>query len=135
MVTTQDRRHQHHLKVDVAGQLLSTVCAVHCIATPLVLGLIPAATPFMGNAHPVLLAFVIAIALWAFIPGYRCHRQGHVVGLAMAGIALLAVGAIFFHDNLQVDTGLSLMGAMLMMGAHWRNRRMLQRAHGSPASG
>ncbi|GMU58590.1 MAG: hypothetical protein AMXMBFR34_03530 [Myxococcaceae bacterium] len=123
--------HHHHASdpPDTLGQVLSAVCAVHCVATPFLLGLLPAAASVLGGAHPVLLAIVIGVALWAFLPGYRCHRAKHVIGLALGGIAFLALGALVFHDNLAVDTGLSLVGATLMMTAHWRNRVMLRRAH------
>ncbi|MEW6433013.1 MAG: MerC domain-containing protein [Myxococcota bacterium] len=114
---------------DTLGQVLSAVCAVHCVTTPFLLGLLPAAGSVLGGAHPVLLVLVVGVALWAFIPAYRCHRAKHVIVLAVAGIASLAVAALVFDDDLVLDTGLSLVGATLMMAAHWRNRVMLRRAH------
>lgn len=114
---------------DTLGQVLSAVCAVHCVTTPFLLGLLPAAGSVLGGAHPVLLVLVVGVALWAFVPAYRCHRAKHVIGLAVAGVAFLGVAALAFHDDLVLDTALSLVGATLMMGAHWRNRVMLRRAH------
>jgi hypothetical protein len=114
---------------DTLGQVLSAICAVHCVATPFLLGLIPAAASVLGGAHPVLLVGVVGVALWAFIPAYRCHRAKHVLALAVAGITFLAVAALVFHHDFAIDTGLSLVGASLMMLAHWRNRVMLRRAH------
>jgi hypothetical protein len=114
---------------DTLGQVLSAVCAMHCVTTPFLVGLLPAAGSVLGGAHPVLLVLVIAVALWAFVPAYRCHHAKHVIALALAGIAFLAVAALAFHGNLMLDTGLSLVGAVLMMTAHWRNRVMLRRAH------
>lgn len=126
----EDHSHQHTVDPpDTLGQVLSAVCAVHCVTTPFLLGLIPAAGSVLGGAHPVLLVLVIGVALWAFIPAYRCHRAKHVLVLAVVGIGFLAVGALVFHDSLVVDTGLSLVGATLMMAAHWRNRVMLRHAH------
>lgn len=122
--------HQHQSDPpDTLGQVLSAVCAVHCVTTPFLLGLLPAAGSVLGGAHPVLLVLVVGVAAWAFAPGYRCHRAKHVVGLALGGIAFLSVAALVFHDDLVLDTGLSLLGATLMMAAHWRNRVMLRRAH------
>ncbi|MCC6335260.1 MAG: MerC domain-containing protein [Myxococcales bacterium] len=128
---SSEEPHHHHASdpPDTLGQVLSAVCAVHCVATPFLLGLLPAAASVLGGAHPVLLVVVTGVALWAFIPGYRCHRAKHVLGLALGGIAFLALGALVFHDDLAVDTGLSLVGATLMMTAHWRNRVLLRRAH------
>jgi hypothetical protein len=56
---------------DLLGQVLSLICLVHCIATPLVLMLAPALAGFLGSWHPVLLVGVIATAAWA---ASRCSR-------------------------------------------------------------
>lgn len=121
--------HPHVEPPDTLGQVLSAVCAVHCVTTPLVMTLAPAATSVFGGAHPVLLVLVIGVALWAFIPGYRCHHNLRVVGLAVLGISLLAVAALAFDGNLVLETALSLLGAAVMMGAHWFNRKLLREAH------
>jgi uncharacterized membrane protein (Fun14 family) len=121
--------HPHGDPPDTLGQVLSAVCAVHCVTTPLVLTLAPAAASVFGGAHPVLLALVIAVALWAFIPGYRCHRSKRVALLAVVGVTLLAVAAFAFAGTLALETALSLMGASAMMGAHWMNRKLLREAH------
>lgn len=128
-----DHAHEHHHPTgdppDVMGQVLSAICAVHCVSTPLVLTLAPAAGSVFGGAHPVLLVLVIAVALWAFVPGYRCHHSRRVLVMAVLGVSLLATAAFGFHDSLPLETALSLMGAGSMMGAHWLNRRLLREAH------
>lgn len=121
--------HPHSEPSDLFGQVLSAVCAVHCVTTPLVVTLAPAATSVFGGAHPVLLVLVIGVALWAFVPGYRCHRSRRVALLALVGVGLLSIAAFAFHGNLAIETALSLMGASSMMGAHWLNRKLLREAH------
>lgn len=111
------------------GQILSAVCAVHCVTTPLVIALAPAAASVLGGAHPVLLALVIGVALWSFVPGYRCHHSRFVLSLALTGITLLAVAAFVLHGNLVAETAVSLVGASVMMTAHWQNRKLLREAH------
>ena len=111
---------------DRLGQVLSVVCMVHCLATPLVLMLAPALAGFLGGWHPVLLAAVVAIAAWAFIPGYRFHRNKPVLLLALGGVALLASGVTFFHHSFVAETALTVSGAALMLWAHWRNRKLAQ---------
>jgi hypothetical protein len=118
---------------DTLGQVLSALCAVHCVTTPLVMTLAPAATSVLGGAHPVLLVLVIGVAFWSFIPGYRCHHSKRVVGLAVLGVSLLSIAAVFLDDNLALETALSLMGASVMMGAHWLNRKLLREAHSHDA--
>lgn len=114
---------------DTLGQVLSAVCAVHCVTTPFLATALPAAGSVLGGAHPVLLVLVIAVALWAFVPGYRCHKNGVVLGLAVGGITFLSVAALAFEGNLVAETALSLVGAGLMMVAHYRNRVLLRAAH------
>lgn len=121
--------HPHGDPSDAIGQALSAVCAVHCVSTPLVVALAPAAASVFGGAHPVLLVLVVGVGLWAFVPGYRCHRSGRVVGLAGAGVLALAVAAFGFEGSLLAETAVSLLGASLMMAAHWLNRRLLREAH------
>lgn len=122
--------HEPHAEPsDTLGQVLSAVCAVHCVATPLFVTLAPAAASVLGGAHPVLLVLVIGVALWAFIPGYRCHHSKKVLGIAVGGVSLLAIAAFVLHGNLVLETMISLVGASMMMFAHWLNRKLLREAH------
>ena len=114
---------------DTIGQVLSAVCAVHCVSTPLVIAMAPAAASVFGGAHPVLLVLVIAVGLWAFVPGYRCHRSNKVLGIAVSGVIALAVAAFAFDGNLVLETGVSLVGASLKTYAHWLNRKLLREVH------
>jgi hypothetical protein len=116
--------HSHADPPDTLGQVLSAICMVHCVSTPLVLALLPAAGSVLGGVHPVLFVGVVAVALWAMVPGYRAHHSGQPLGLAAAGISMLGL-ALLFHDVTALDLGFSVVGAALMMGAHWRNRVLL----------
>ena len=121
--------HPHADPPDTVGQILSAVCAVHCVATPLIITAAPALASVFGGAHPVLLVFVIVVAIWSFVPGYRCHHSKLVAGLATGGISLLSIAAFLLHGNLLAETVVSLCGASLMMTAHWQNRKLLREAH------
>jgi len=121
--------HPHADPPDTVGQILSAVCAVHCVTTPLILTMAPAFASVVGGAHPVLLLLVIGVAVWSFVPGYRCHHSRLVAGLAFTGISLLAIAAFVLHGNLPAETAVSLVGAGTMMVAHWQNRKLLREAH------
>lgn len=110
---------------DLLGQLLSVVCVVHCLATPFVVTALPAAASFFGGFHPVLLLAVIAVAGWAFVPGLRRHGERGVLLVAALGIVCLALAALAFEDAWAAETAISALGAALMVGAHWWNRRLL----------
>jgi hypothetical protein len=109
---------------DVLGQALSLLCLVHCMATPLLLMLAPTLAGFLGGWHPVLLGGVVLTAAWAFVPGYRYHRSKAVLALAGAGVALLAIGVLAFHDHFALETAMTVTGAGMMLSAHWKNRQL-----------
>jgi len=108
------------------GQLLSLVCLVHCMATPVLLLLAPTLAGFLGGWHPVLLVGVVGTAGWAFIPGYRFHRSKAVLLMALGGVTLLATGVTLFHDHFVAETAMTVGGAALMLAAHWKNRKLAQ---------
>lgn len=109
---------------DVWGQALSLLCLVHCLATPLVVMLVPTMSGFLGGWHAPLLLGVVATAAWAFVPGYRYHHSKLVLGLAGGGVLLLAVAVSVFHENFVAETAVTMTGAALMLGAHWKNRQL-----------
>lgn len=109
---------------DLLGQAISLVCLVHCLATPLLLMLAPALAGFLGGWHPVLLVGVLVTAAWAFVPGYRYHRSKAVLVLATSGLTLLATGVTLFHENFVAETAMTVVGAGLMLAAHWKNRQL-----------
>jgi hypothetical protein len=119
-------------KSDVVGTVLSGVCMVHCVSTPVLVTAAPAAASVLGGFHPVLLGGVALVGLWAFWPGFRRHRRPEVLVLAVTGFALLALAALAFEESV-LETVLSLGGAALMMGAHLRNRSLLNAARHAPA--
>lgn len=81
--------------LDRAGVVVSFLCAVHCLVTPLVL----AAAPLLGgiwvhpHVHLGLAAFAVPIAAFALGGGYRSHRKRRVLGAGAIGAALVLAGA------------------------------------------
>lgn len=118
----------HYL--DAIGTLASTACAVHCLLTPLVIGLLPllgigflAADWFEDTA--VIAA--ISLGVISMIHGYHHHRRFRVVGILIAGIILLVTGRWIAADISQVaETSLVVAGGLAVASAHWVNRRLCQ---------
>lgn len=106
---------------DLLGAALSGVCMVHCVSTPGLLVVAPAAASALGGFHPLLLILVTAVAGWSFVPGFRRHGDGVVICLAGLGLTLLGIAAFAFDES-ALETLLSVAGAALMMFAHLRNR-------------
>jgi hypothetical protein len=122
VAATQPHEHEPVGPQDTVGAVLSVLCMVHCLATPFAVASLPALASALGGFHPIILVFVVAVALWAFVPGVRRHKKAEVVIEAVGGVLLLSLAALAFHDQLWADIPLSLAGACLMMLAHWRNR-------------
>jgi MerC mercury resistance protein len=118
---------------DLVGAALSGLCMVHCVSTPGLLMVAPAAASVLGGFHPPLLIGVTAVAAWSFVPGFRRHRDWAVVGLASLGLVLLGVAAFVFEES-ALETLLSVCGAGSMMLAHLRNRTLSRVTSTLPAT-
>ena len=87
--------------------LLSGICAVHCIALPVVASMIPLLAVTIQHGHQLhefwfhqfILLFILPVSVIALAMGYRFHRQ--VLPLIVAGIGLsILVGVAVFAEYL-----------------------------------
>lgn len=120
---TRGRPQLHAL--DAAAVTLSGLCLIHCLALPLVVGILPLAG-VIAEAEWLHKAFVImAVPVTAFVMT-RCDlsKQERLIFNALAGIGLsLLLAAAFVHDLHDYETVLTVCGAVLLAGAHtWRWR-------------
>jgi len=82
---------------------LSGVCAIHCVALPIVASLMPllATTIQHGYAlhefwfHQFILVFILPISLFALVAGYRCHKQFIPIVIGGIGLGVLVFMALF----------------------------------------
>lgn len=113
-------------RYDGLGMTASSLCIAHCVLMPLAIGLLPAVgLSFLAGEeiHRFLVLGMMGIAALSFGLGYHIHHRKHVVGLMLAGLGLLAF-AVFSEGRLSEGwlTGLTVVGGMAMVGAHWLNR-------------
>ncbi|MCV6606197.1 MAG: MerC domain-containing protein [Porticoccaceae bacterium] len=78
-------------KTDQVGIWASSICAVHCLLTPVILIV---AADFAGiwahpAAHWVLAAVTIPLAAGVIFKGYKRHQKKWVAGCASLGIAFI----------------------------------------------
>ncbi|WP_028766267.1 MerC domain-containing protein [Shewanella fidelis] len=104
----------------------SALCALHCIATPLLLVLFPSllALPVGDHFYHMLMVWlVIPTSSIAVLMGCSNHKDTKVLALAVVGIVGLSVSAIYGHDFLgEVGEKLATLAASLfLVAAHWRN--------------
>ncbi|CAM2069164.1 MerC domain-containing protein [Sulfidibacter corallicola] len=138
-----------HPALDVLGVGLSTLCLVHCLLLPLLpLLLAMPALPEIHDerVHTGFLVVIVPIALVALWRGLRHHGRIAVVVWGALGTVLLVLGALaerfgmghsgtptvlaehFEHFGTPVETSLTVLGSVLLSGAHLFNRRCIHRA-------
>ncbi|MFN7399060.1 MAG: MerC domain-containing protein [Sandaracinobacter sp.] len=113
--------------VDGVAAALSSLCLVHCLLLPLALGLAPAVSGLTGEllhgpiwVHWALLALAAPFSIYALRRGVESHGDGLPWKLAVTGFALMAAGALS-HDRGLQEQVLTVIGGLLVAGAHWRN--------------
>lgn len=81
---------------DSAGMVASIGCAIHCAAMPFVIAYLPAlGLSFLADEafHKWMAVGCFAIALTAFIPGFRKHGRLTPVVVGSVGLVLISVAA------------------------------------------
>lgn len=106
------------LNIDGLGMLISSLCLVHCLGTPLLLLALPAAGWLAPDEriHHLLTALAVPVALLALVPGYRLHRRAGVPAAGLLGVVAMLAAP---------EEWVASVGALLVVGAHLANRRLL----------
>ena len=106
--------------------VLSSFCAVHYLAAPLIVVLFP----FMialglddDSFHLWLLVVVVPVSVAALGLGCRDHGNKLVLGVGVLGVTLLSLAGILGHDFLgeSAERTLTLIGSGLIAASHIRN--------------
>jgi len=145
-MTRGHRDHAHHSHSDDAfgvrnladrlGICLSALCILHCLAVPVAIALIPALQTFVDHDwfHVALVVILPVLAVMAFIPGFRKHRDKRVFYWALPGMALVML-TLWFHESHAMQALFSIPGSLCLIRAHWINRHLCvccQSGHGRP---
>jgi uncharacterized membrane protein len=123
--------------LDSAAIALSGLCLLHCLALPLVVGVLPALLPFVdGHLHAQMLIIVVPLSVVAIAIGYSRHRHTRIVIGAAAGLLLLVIGATLAHNALGIvaDRVFTISGAIVLAVAHFYNGLYSRRHSCSTAS-
>ncbi len=111
------------LWVDQLGAGLSLACAAHCMATPLLLSLLP----FVGlgfladeSVETLLLGTSLVLAVGSLCWGFRVHHQRRT--LLLLGAAFLLIVAGRFSPEETAEVVCVVLGAGLLAVGHLLNR-------------
>lgn len=115
--------------LDSSAVVISAVCAIHCLALPLLLVLFPllGATVMADEAfHALLLWFILPTSVIAVALARLNHRDTTVLLLVGSGLAILVAAAIWAHDYAPawVDAAMSVTGGAILAVGHIRNFRI-----------
>jgi hypothetical protein len=114
----------------------SLACLVHCLVLPLLLALVPAlarAIAVPESFHRAALLFAIPASAWAMRAGYRHHSTALPALFGAIGLLLLVGGALGGFD-LAIETGVTVIGSLMLASAHWVNwslQRRMETRHGN----
>ena len=110
---------------DTAAIALSMLCLVHCLALPIAISLLPAATHLLDvpeEVHAILFQVAAPISAFAIAAGYR--RHGFLLPALIAAVALGLIGLGAFGGlSVLLESGVSVVGSLLLVAAHVANLR------------
>ena len=118
-----------HNFLDVLAVVISAICAVHCLALPVVIVAFPllAGSVLTDDAfHRIIIWLIVPTSVIAVLAARRSHPDKRVLLLVGAGLALLLLAAFWAHDYAPrwTDTTLSVVGGLVLALGHWRNLRL-----------
>lgn len=120
----------HRGLVDRLGAFLGFACALHCIAMPLLVGVLPAMGLGFLTDHAFDLAIVALASGFAFFAarsGWRAHRDLRVVAAFVGAVALLTLGHAIGEDG-PAGRVPSIVGGLVLAVAHIANLRLSKQA-------
>lgn len=114
--------------LDMAGVTASWACAVHCLALPFLIGVLPlVGLSFLldETTERIFIGISVLLAVCSLIPAYfRDHGKLRAFFLAIGGIGLIVLTHLLFEENLTLKFTFLLTGAILISAAHFINRRL-----------
>ena len=111
---------------------LSIVCALHCLALPSLLVILPSLTALNladEMVHIWMLVAVIPISIYALTMGCRKHKRLSIMLLGLVGLAVLIAAALLGHGILGEagEKAVVTTGAFIIAVSHWQNHQLCRR--------
>lgn len=118
--------------LDGGAVAISALCAVHCLALPVLLVLFPllGATVLTDESfHAILLWVILPTSILAIALAWGRHHDAVVLSLVGVGLTILVFAATWAHDHaeLWVDQTLSVIGGLILAAGHIRNFLLCRR--------
>jgi len=123
-----------HTLLDALAVIVSGLCALHCLALPVLLLLFPL---LLGSVftdedfHRLILWIILPTSFIAVAAARYRHPDRQVLMWVGSGMALLLLAAFWAHDHAPawVDVSLTTLGGLVLAIGHIRNVRMSRHHH------
>jgi hypothetical protein len=108
---------------DLAGIGASSLCVIHCLATPLLVVFLPILEAVEKQTHAGFALAILAIGLFAFWPGYLQHGRWRIIAAAIVGVGLISLGVTAPEGLLgeSAEAIATILGGAILVTAHLRN--------------
>ncbi len=123
--------HLHIGRAERVGSFLSLMCAIHCLALPFLMTVVPLiGFGFLLDSafEAGMLAVALLCAVLSLCWGHRIHGRRWLFGLVVIAVGLFVAGHAY-HE-LQDGSGatmhmiLMVLGAIFLVGAQYVNKRL-----------
>lgn len=107
---------------------LSLLCAIHCLAVPILLVMVPSLVSLqLDNEafHKWMVFAVLPISIYALTLGCKKHQRYRVLAFGVVGLVLL-VSALLLEEMVGEvgEKALTLLGAALISWGHYSNFKL-----------
>ncbi|PHR81283.1 MAG: hypothetical protein COA59_16035 [Colwellia sp.] len=106
---------------------LSIACAIHCLAMPLMLLLLPSFMVLQFNNeafHTWMIIIVLPTSVYALFMGCKQHKRYRLYFIGFLGLSLLVI-AVWLGNEFW-EKVVTLMGTAVIAGGHYWNYRLCQ---------
>lgn len=120
------------IHLDRTGIVLTTICAVHCAAMPMLAVAAPLLIPVFLGLHKYLAFAVAPIAVIAAVQGWNKHRRWDIIALLLFGAVLISSACtwllpVLWEQGISAnETVLTCVGGAMLVAGHWMNNRCSQ---------
>lgn len=114
-------------RLDQAGMVASSLCALHCLAMPLAVGVLPLlGLGFLADEQTewTLIAITLLLGLISLLPGYlRRHRRWQPLAMFVFGAGMILAARLLFEESEAVELIGVASGGICLTAAHAMNLR------------
>ncbi|WP_245638485.1 MerC domain-containing protein [Croceicoccus bisphenolivorans] len=111
------------LKLDRLGIALSGLCAVHCVASILLVALLGLGGEWLLDPAIHEVGLALAIVIGALTIGAGVWRHGRIGPLVLGGVGLSLMGAALWGPHGAGEAALTIAGVACVATAHILNLR------------